>query len=163
FVFDHAWANAWQRYGHAYYPKWLLGVPYTPVTGTRLLARDDATRRTLLEALVEQTRVQRLSSAHINFLPVHEDALADDHWLARCDVQFHWENRDAQGHPRWRDFPYFLGAMVHKRRKTIRQEREKVARAGVTFRVVHGDEASADDLIAMHGFYCSTFGEKGNA
>ncbi|MBB5208283.1 GNAT family N-acetyltransferase [Chiayiivirga flava] len=162
FVFDHAWAAAWQRYGRAYYPKWLLGVPYSPVTGPRLLARDDATRRLLLDTLASQTTHTRMSGAHINFLPAHEDALAGEAWLSRCDVQFHWRN-GADGTPRWRDFPDFLDAFVHKRRKAIRQEREKVARAGFGFRVVHGDEATAADLLAMHQFYLTTFAEKGNS
>ena len=163
FVFDHAWAAAWQRYGQQYYPKWLLAVPYTPVTGPRLLARDGRTRAELLDALVQHTARQRLSSAHINFLPAHEDALADATWLARCDVQFHWSNPVGNSTQRWRDFADFLDAFVHKRRKAIRQEREKVARAGFSFRIVHGDEASAADLAAMHGFYCATFADKGNS
>ena len=163
FVFDHAWAAAWQRYGQQYYPKWLLAVPYTPVTGPRLLARDDRTRAELLEALALHTTRQRLSSAHINFLPALENLLAGDAWLARCDVQFHWTNQDIDGTPRWRDFTDFLDAFVHKRRKAIRQEREKVQRAGFTFRIVHGDDASAADLAAMHGFYCATFSDKGNS
>jgi len=163
FVFDHAWAAAWQRHRQPYYPKWLLGVPYTPVTGPRLLARDDRSRMMLLDALVTQTQRQALSTAHINFLPQDEDALAGDAWLARCDVQFHWNNIGGDGTPRWRDFADFLDAFVHKRRKAIRQEREKVHRAGFSFRIVHGDEASADDLAAMHGFYCATFADKGNS
>lgn len=164
FVFDHAWAAAWHRYGRDYYPKWLLGVPYSPVTGPRLLARDEATQRLLLDALEEGTRAQQFSSAHVNFLTPDEDALADDDtWLARIDVQFQWQNRDASGQPLWRDTQDFLDALVHKRRKAIRQERDKVARAGYSFRIVHGDEASTDDLAAMHGFYCSTFAEKGNS
>lgn len=133
------------------------------MTGPRLLARDDRTRAELFDALVQLTAHQQLSSAHINFLPAHEDALAGEVWLARCDVQFHWSNPLEHGTRRWRDFADFLDAFVHKRRKAIRQEREKVARAGFSFRIVHGDEASATDLAAMHGFYCATFADKGNS
>ena len=157
FVFDHAWARAYAHYGRDYFPKWLCAVPYTPVTGPRLLARDRAARRALLEAIAAMTRVAGISSAHVNFLPAEEDASFGDDWLARIDVQYHWRND-----PGWQDFDAFLAAMDHKHRKNIRQERAKVARAGISVRVVHGDEASDADLAAMHGFYLQTFAEYGN-
>ena len=157
FVFDHAWAHAYARYGHDYFPKWLCAVPYTPVTGPRLLARDDAGRRALLEAMAALARDEGVSSAHVNFHGDSEDALFDDRWLPRIDVQYHWHN--AAG---WNDFDGFLAAMDHKRRKNIRRERTGVADAGIGFRVVHGDEASDADLAAMHGFYLRTFADYGN-
>ena len=158
FVFDHAWADAYARHGRRYYPKWLGAVPYSPVTGPRLLARDDATRHALLEAIVAEAGALGLSSAHVNFHPQGEDAAFGPEWLPRLDVQYHWENRGG-----WRDFDGFLAAMDHKHRKNIRQERAKVARAGVGFRRLHGDEASPADLDAIHGFYLQTFREYGNA
>jgi predicted N-acyltransferase len=157
FVFDFAWAAAYSRAGRAYYPKWLLGVPYSPVTGPRLLARDDAARRSLAALLPAAAHAEGCSSVHVNFLPEDELGAFDDQWLARQDVQFHWQDRG------WADFDDFLAALTHRRRKAIRQERDKVRRAGYGFRVVHGDEADAADLDAMHGFYCSTFAEKGNS
>ena len=157
FVFDHAWAHAYVQQGLAYFPKWLCAVPYTPVTGPRLLARDDATRRVLLDAIVVMARETGLSSAHVNFHAEPEDGAFDATWLARIDVQYHWRN-DAG----WVDFDGFLAAMDHKRRKNIRQERTKVQRAGVTFRALHGDEASDAELAAMHGFYLQTFHDYGN-
>ncbi len=158
FVFDQAWANAHARHGLEYYPKWLGAVPYSPVTGPRLLARDDAQRQALLRAIVGYVQDAGLSSAHINFHGADEDEAFDADWLRRVDVQFQWRRQ-----PGWRDFDDFLAAMDHKRRKNIRQERARVARSGIGFRVVHGDEASADDLRAMHGFYLQTFAEYGNA
>jgi len=158
FVFDHAWANAHARHGLEYYPKWLGAVPYSPVTGPRLLARDDAQRGALLRAIVGYVQDTGLSSAHINFHGADEDEAFDADWLRRVDVQFQWRRQ-----PGWRDFDDFLAAMDHKRRKNIRQERARVARSGIRFRVVHGDEVSADDLCAMHGFYLQTFAEYGNA
>lgn len=168
FVFDHAWARAYAHYGRDYFPKWLCAVPYSPVTGPRLLARDASARAALVDAMRMLVRERGWSSAHVNF---HEaDEIADfeasdrdasnaaNPWLARVDVQYHWCN-DAQ----WPDFDAFLGAMDHKHRKNIRQERAKVAKAGVTFRIVHGDEASEADLIAMHGFYLRTFADYGNS
>jgi predicted N-acyltransferase len=160
FVFDHAWARAYAHYGRDYYPKWLCAAPYSPVTGPRLLARDADARRRLIDAIVALTRDSGASSAHVNFLDAADDATFADAtgWLSRIDVQYHWRN-DAG----WRDFADFLAAMDHKHRKNIRQERAKVAKAGVTFRIVHGDEASEADLAAMHGFYLQTFAEYGNS
>ncbi|MCX7555246.1 GNAT family N-acetyltransferase [Xanthomonadaceae bacterium JHOS43] len=171
FVFDHAWAMAYARAGFDYYPKWLIGVPYSPVTGPRLLARDARARDTLLDLLIRESLPPDWSSAHVNFLPAVEASAFDDRWLAREDVQFHWQNpsiQDASGadvaaSARWHDFAGFLDAMTHKRRKSIRQERDKVRRAGYTFRTLHGEEASDADLAAMHDFYCMTFSEKGNS
>jgi uncharacterized protein len=157
FVFDHAWAHAYARYGQDYFPKWLCAVPYTPVTGPRLLARDAGAREVLLGVIESMTRSAGLSSAHVNFLRDDEDDAFGEDWLPRIDVQYHWRNRDG-----WNDFESFLAAMDHKHRKNIRQERAKVARSGVSFRVLHGDEASEDDLAAMHGFYLQTFAEYGN-
>lgn len=161
FVFDYAWAAAYDRHGRNYYPKWLLGVPYSPVTGPRLLARDPVVRAALADAICDATWRHGLSSAHLNFLPESEATGLNSAWLARSDVQFHWSN--PAGANSWRDFPDFLDAFVHKRRKAIRQEREKVHRSGFSFRVVHGDEASEADLAAMHAYYCMTFAEKGNS
>ena len=97
------------------------------------------------------------SSLHVNFLPECELDALDGAWLARGDVQFHWRNAGA-----WRDFDDFLAALDGKKRKNIRQERERVRRAGVSFRCVHGDEASEADLAAMHAFYCATQQAYGN-
>ncbi|HVI59372.1 MAG TPA: GNAT family N-acetyltransferase [Luteimonas sp.] len=158
FVFDHAWAHAYARHGQDYFPKWLFAVPYSPVTGPRLLALDDGGRRNLVEAMVAATRAAGLSSAHVNFHEEAEDAAFGPGWLRRTDLQYHWRN-DAG----WRAFDDFLATMDHKHRKNIRQERARVTRAGVGFRVVHGDEASDGDLAAMHGFYLQTFAEYGNS
>jgi uncharacterized protein len=157
FVFDHAWAQAYARYGMHYYPKWLVAAPYSPVTGPRLLANDDASRRLLLQAMLRRTGEDGLSSLHVNFLPEAELGAFDGEWLARGDVQFHWRNDTG-----WRHFDDFLGAFVSKKRKNIRAEREQVRRAGVVLRTVHGDEASADDIANMHTLYCVTQSEKGN-
>ncbi|AKC88020.1 GNAT family N-acetyltransferase [Pseudoxanthomonas suwonensis] len=158
FVFDHAWAHAYARHGLDYYPKWLFAVPYSPVPGPRLLARDGAARRALLAAIAHQADADGLASAHVNFHTGAEDALFGEDWLPRIDVQYHWRNRDG-----WRDFAGFLAAMDHRHRKNIRQERAKVQRAGVVFRRLHGDEASPAELDAIHRFYLQTFRDYGNA
>lgn len=164
FVFDHAWAQAYAQHGLDYFPKWLAAVPYSPVTGPRLLARDEADRRLLPAALAQLCERQGLSSVHVNFHREDEDACfaGDGDWLQRIDVQYHWHNpADPQGR-RWRDFDGFLAAFDHKHRKNIRQERAKVARAGVSYRIVDGASASDEDLATMHRFYRSTFAEYGN-
>lgn len=157
FVFDHAWAHAYARYGLDYYPKLLCAVPYSPVTGPRLLAPDAEARRALLDALERACATGDFSSAHINFLPASEADGDPDGWMERIDVQYHWTNDRG-----WASFDDFLAAMDHRHRKNIRQERAKVARAGIAFRVVHGDEATSADLDAMHRFYLATFAEYGN-
>jgi predicted N-acyltransferase len=157
FVFDHAWANAYAQHGRDYFPKWLSAVPYTPATGPRLLGRDDASRRALLAAAIGIARATGASSSHVNFHAESEDRVFGAEWLSRIDVQYHWRNVAG-----WSAFGDFLGAMDHKHRKNIRQERAKVANAGVVFHTLHGDEASDADLAAMHGFYLRTFAEYGN-
>ena len=158
FVFDHAWAHAYARYGLDYYPKWLCAVPYSPVTGPRLLAQDAAHRKALLTAVRDEVLRLGLSSAHVNFHAEDEDDAFASDWLPRIDVQYHWRN---PGH--WRDFDGFLADFDHKHRKNIRQERAKDQRAGVVIRTVHGDEATAADLEAMFGFYLRTFQDYGNS
>ncbi|KAB8168490.1 GNAT family N-acetyltransferase [Lysobacter maris] len=157
FVFDHAWAHAYARHGLDYFPKWLCAIPYSPVSGPRLLAADAGDRAILLDAIVDACVSDGLSSAHVNFHAAAETASFDSDWLPRLDVQYHWRN-DAG----WDDFGAFLAAFDHKHRKNIRQERARVARSGIGFRVVHGDEVDDDDLAAMHGFYLQTFAEYGN-
>lgn len=158
FVFDHAWARAYAHHGQEYYPKWLGAVPYSPVTGPRLLARDDAARRALLDAIESFLRATAMSSAHVNFHGDVEDAAFGPGWLLREDVQYHWRNQAG-----WRTFADFLGAMDHKHRKNIRQERLKVRDAGISFRILHGDEARDTDLATMHAFYLRTFADYGNS
>jgi len=158
FVFDHAWANAYARHGLAYFPKWLGAVPYSPVSGPRLLAKDAETARTLVETLRAEVARRGWSSAHVNFHLAEDDAAFGPDWLLREDIQFQWHNPGD-----WTDFSSFLAAMDHKHRKNIRQERAKLARTGVSYRIVHGDEATDADLQAMHDFYLQTFSEYGNS
>ncbi|CAN5136281.1 GNAT family N-acetyltransferase [soil metagenome] len=157
FVFDHAWAHAYERHGMDYYPKWLCAVPYSPVPGPRLLGRDAALRATLASAMSSALDALPMSSLHVNFIDPEQLEAFGPEWLARADVQFHWRNPGD-----WTDFDGFLGALNSRKRKTIRAERTQVARAGVTLRRMHGDEASAADIAIMHGLYCVTQHDKGN-
>lgn len=161
FVFDWSWAAAYERHGLPYYPKLLAGVPYSPVTGPRLLAgrgEDAAALRRALARLIErETERLGLSSAHANFV-ADEDAaaLADAGWLARGDWQFHWHNRG------WRDFDDFLGALSSKKRKNIRHERAQVARAGVHCTPMLGGDLDEATWDTVHRLYRQTFDAHGN-
>lgn len=156
FVFDFAFADAYERSIGDYYPKRLVAVPYSPVPGPRLLARSDADRRALVAALAADTMTRGWSSAHVNFLPEAECAAFDDTWLARHDWQFHWHNRG------YGDFEDFLDALNAKKRKNIRQERARLARDGWRFERRTGAELSAEDLDFVHHCYVRTFADKGN-
>jgi predicted N-acyltransferase len=152
YVFDWAWADAYERHGLAYYPKLLSAVPFTPATGPRLLCRDAATRRTLAEALVALARGSPVSSLHVLF-PTDEEAAAlrEAGMLERRGVQFHWRN------PGYGSFEDFLGELSHDKRKKIRQERKRVAAAGVTLRRLTGREASSADWDFFNRCYRRTY------
>jgi predicted N-acyltransferase len=154
YVFDWAWADAYERHGLAYYPKLLCAVPFTPATGARLLAHDDAARGTLARTLLATARESGASSLHVLF-PAAEDAavLRSLGMLERSAVQFHWRN------PGYDSFEAFLGELSHDKRKKIRQERRKVAEAGVRLRRLTGREASAADWDFFLACYRRTYRE----
>ncbi|HGL4261503.1 GNAT family N-acetyltransferase [Burkholderia dolosa] len=134
YVFDWAWADAYQRNGLSYYPKLLCAVPFTPVQGTRLLAAGDDARRRLAATLLAFAEQSDVSSLHVLF-PTGDEArlLESMGMMLREGVQFHWVNNG------YRDFDDFLGTLEQKKRKNIRAERRKVRDAGVTFRRLTGD------------------------
>jgi hypothetical protein len=136
YVFDWAWADAYQRHGLAYYPKLLCAVPFTPVSGPRLLAANDADRKALAGKALEMAR--DVSSLHVLFPPAAEaKLLRDAGMLMRRTVQFHWENAPGGGYA---DFDDFLSRMTRHRRKNIRQERRRVQEAQITFCWLRGAE-----------------------
>ena len=154
YVFDWAWADAYERHGLAYCPKLLSAVPFTPATGARLLAEDDEARARLARALLETARESEASSLHVLF--PHEadvEALRGLGLMERRGVQFHWRNAG------YATFEDFLGALSHDKRKKIRQERKRVAAAGVTFRRVTGHEASGADWDFFTQCYRRTYRE----
>ncbi len=148
YVFDWAWADAYERHGLAYYPKLLGAVPFTPVPGARLLARDDGDRRVLLRAVREIARQRGLSSAHLLFMSdADRTAASTEGWMLRSNVQFHWQNPAEAPYP---DFATFLASLQCEKRKKIQQERRRVAEAGVEFEVLQG---SAIDIATWDFFY----------
>jgi len=152
YVFDWAWANAYQQHGVEYYPKWLAAVPFTPVPGTRLIASNHLERERLAQALISHARASHLSSLHVLFAPIDEiESLAVAGMLTRRAVQFHWFNRDFES------FDDYLDSLSQPKRKKIRAERRKVAATGVTFERKVGREISSADWNVFMRCYANTY------
>ena len=161
FIFDWAWAQAYAQHGLDYYPKLLCAVPYSPVTGPRLLAQNSPAKRALILALQQSCQELNLSSAHANFLEAEDAALfREAGWLSRTDIQFHWRNPPDPG--KWLTFADFLAAMSAKKRKNILQERAKVAKAGLRIERRAGADLSTAHWAQIHALYQLTFDSKGN-
>lgn len=153
YVFDWAWADAYERNGLPYYPKLLVGVPFTPVTGARLLARGASARQVLLEALTSQALHDQRSSVHLLFgSPADIEAARQTGWLLRCGLQFHWHNERA-----YADFNDFLGHLQRDKRKKILQERRRVREAGVILEALVGPEIAKEDWDFFHRCYVQTY------
>ena len=154
YVFDHSWADAFERAGGRYYPKLQAAFPFTPATGPRLLLRDPAAAPALIGAAEQVTRGNGLSSAHATFIgPEQQNAFRDAGWLMRTGEQFHWQN-DGYG-----DFGDFLAALSSSRRKMIRKERER-ARAGLEIVHLSGHDISEAHWDAFWTFYQDTGARK---
>ena len=154
YVFDWAWADAYHRSGLDYYPKLLSAIPFSPITSARLLARDDATKTLLIEALETTMQQHKLSSAHVLF-PSDADAMQFERagWLKRVGVQFHWQNKN------YANFEAFLQTLSHDKRKKIHQERKKIAASGVVCRTIKGTEATEANWEFFYQCYCNTYRE----
>ena len=158
YVFDHGWADAYQRAGGRYYPKLLAAVPFTPVTGPRFLAHPDTdadtVRQALLQGALALTERLGVSSLHVNFPTRPEwDAMGEAGLLQRQDMQYVWRNDGYQ------TFEDFLSALSSSRRKTIRRERRE-ARAGVDIRVLTGEAITEAHWDAFFAFYMDTGARK---
>jgi predicted N-acyltransferase len=151
YVFDHGWADAWERAGGAYYPKLQVAVPFTPVPGPRLLG---SRPQQLLAALEAVTVQNDISSAHVTFIEDADVAETEQRgWLVRQGIQYHWFNRS------YRDFDDFLDSLTSRRRKTIRKERT-AAREGLEFRALTGSDIGTAEWDAMWRFYQDTGSRK---
>jgi predicted N-acyltransferase len=155
YVFDWAWADAYQRHGLDYYPKLLDAVPFTPVPGPRLLAADAQGRALLLQAMRQIAQQADLSSAHLLFVDDADRAAAEAAgWMLRSTVQFHWQNRDPEPYA---DFADFLAALQREKRKKIQQERRRVGESGIGFDMLHGEEISTADWDFFYRCYTLTY------
>lgn len=158
YVFDWAWANAYHQHGLEYFPKGTVAVPFTPVPGTRLLARDAPARRALVRAALDVARAGQWSSLHLLFGADEDIAACESEGLMlRHTVQFHWQSG---GH---RSFDEFLASLSQDKRKKIRQERRKVSDAGVRFRWARGRDITPADWDFFYRCYERTYLEHGNA
>ena len=154
YVFDWAWAEAYQRHGLDYYPKLLAAVPFTPCTGSRLIARTAADRKILIDGVINLARQNDVSSLHVLFPNATEhELLTDAGMMPRTSIQFHWRNE------RYRSFDDFLATMSHDKRKKLKQERRKVAEAGIRFRRMVGSEIMAADWDFFANCYGRTYRE----
>lgn len=160
FVFDWAWADAYQRHGHSYYPKLVSAVPFSPVPGARLLMAKDADRDEIAKSLLAAThdlgKQRRASSIHCLF-PLEEEL---SHWnaagyLTRRDCQFHWHGRG------YRDFEHFLEGFTAEKRKKVHRERRRIAEAGIEHRVIGGADLDAGLMDALYRFYSATYLKRG--
>ena len=159
YVFDQGWAEAFERAGGDYYPKLQVAVPFTPVTGPRLLVRPGpsaaAIFETLADALAEITTASELSSAHVTFLPEAEwDALGKRGFLQRTDQQFHWHNAG------YATFEDFLTALSSRKRKTIRRERKEALAPGIEVVWLTGSDLTEEAWDAFFDFYMDTGSRK---
>ena len=151
YVFDHGWADAWERAGGNYYPKLQIAVPFTPVPGQRLLG---ASPQHLLAGAETLTTQNNLSSAHITFIDEAGAMECEQRgWLHRLGIQYHWFNRD------YASFDDFLAALSSRKRKAIRKERA-AASEGLEFRILRGSEITSADWDAMWAFYQDTGSRK---
>lgn len=152
YVFDWAWADAYERNGLDYYPKLLSAIPFTPVTGSRLIARDAEAQAALVAALSAIQRGNDFSSTHILYPPQEQaETLRDAGFMLRSGVQFHWLNAG------YRSFDDFLDTLERKKRKNIRAERRKVQEAGIRFRHIAGRDANEGDWQFFKRCYDHTY------
>ena len=155
YVFDHAWANAFERAGGSYYPKLQVAVPFTPVTGPRLMVRAGSDRETIRRALiagcVALARNAGVSSLHVTF-PTEAEwrGLGAAGFLLRTDRQFHWSNRG------YRTFDDFLGQLASRKRKAVRRERREARAAGLTIETLTGAAITSAHWDAFYRCYVAT-------
>jgi hypothetical protein len=159
YVFDHGWADAFERAGGSYYPKLQVAIPFSPVSGPRLLVRGSpgsvAIRDALADALTSTAEQSGLSSLHVTFCEAGEAAaLRARGYLHRLGCQYHWNNDG------YATFDDFLGALSSRKRKAIRKERANVMAQGADIRVLSGDDIGSRHWDAFFAFYMDTGGRK---
>ena len=154
YVFDHGWAQAFERAGGQYYPKLQVAPPFSPVPGPRLLVRG-VPRRVLVGALTQACAHLGLSGVHVTFCSEEDwQAFGEANWLRRLGLQFHWENAG------YADFESFLAALNARKRKTIRRERREAQAHGLEFATLRGGEIGRREWDAFFGFYIATSDRK---
>jgi predicted N-acyltransferase len=152
YVFDWAWAEAYQRHGLDYFPKLLSAVPFTPCTGGRLLAKTSADRKILMDGLISLARQSEVSSLHVLYPDAADkQLLMAAGMMSRTSIQFHWQNAG------YKCFDDFLSTMSHDKRKKVKQERRRVEEAGITFKRLVGNEITEADWDLFFDCYDRTY------
>lgn len=158
FVFDWAWADAYQRNGLVYYPKLVTAIPFTPARGPRLLADNADIKKHLLDNLKSHAKDKHLSSMHFLFCEDEDiKAFDKDDFLFRFDYQYHWHNQE------YETFDDFLKSLVSKRRKNIRRERKKVTDENIQVEMINGVDLNEEQWELLYAFYRVTFMKKSGA
>ncbi len=157
YVFDWAWADAYQRSGLDYYPKLLCAIPFTPVGGPRLLTDDEHTKDLLIKSAIQFAETNEFSSFHCLYPAEDEKSSWAQHsMLKRKSFQFHWTNKG------YITFDEFLSSMNHQKRKKIRQERDKLSNLGISLETVKGSQASDNEWSFFFKCYQQTYLERGS-
>ncbi len=157
YVFDHGWADAFERAGGAYYPKLQVSVPFSPVVATKISGINANARVAITEMIVAQCEQDGYSSAHITFVSDQDATLLDTQkkaWLERNDIQFHWHNAG------YKTFDDFLSGLSSSKRKNLRKERQAVRDSGITFRALTGHDIEPAHWDAFWKFYLDTGNRK---
>jgi len=165
YVFDWAWANAYQEHGLSYYPKMLCAIPFTPVGGTRILGNDPKAKEMILLAAQKFASDQKFSSIHVLF-PMDEDEsmLKKLGFMRRESVQFHWQNESLERPGEYlHSFDEFLYTLNKKRRNNIIRERNSVKDAGVSFEHIPGEMMTETDWDCFYECYSTNYFNHGNA
>ncbi len=158
YVFDWAWANAFEKSGKPYYPKWLIASPFSPVPGSRLLTLNEEIKANIFNLLVEETKLSGFSSVHLLFGDDKELEDAESAgWLKRSGVQFHWKNQT------FTTFDDFLKSLSQKKRKKIKAERRKIAESQIKCHIFQGSEITENHWDFFYKCYENTYWEHGNA
>ena len=152
YIFDWAWAEAFQRHGLNYYPKLVCAIPFSPVTGPRILAKNKEVKDLLVKALEKIMHQHKISSCHFLFTNKDDQKILNKAgWMHRQGVQFRWENKE------YKNFDDFLKTLSHRKRKKIRQERKRVNDYNLTILRKLGANISEEDLCFMYECYCQTY------
>lgn len=154
YVFDYSWAEAFENAGGQYYPKLLCAIPFTPVQGLRILAKNKDVENAIIDALKAICINNNISSVHINFPePLQANTFEENGYLIRKDLQFWWENQD------YNDFDDFLSRLSSSRRKSIKRERREVHTI-ISIKTIMGDEINESHMDKLYEFICDTYARK---
>ena len=155
FVFDWSWASAYEQVGLDYYPKLISSVPYNPVTGNRLLSNDPVVKSVMIEQIINISEKLKLSGMHWLFTTNEETQLCEKHHLQlRLGCQYHWKNHN------YTNFDDFLSTFVSRKRKKVNRERRMVKEQNISIQIIHGDEATEQQIEIAQEFYQNTFDRK---